>query len=193
MSRRQRTFIGPQGMGGLVSMWGVSSLIKSVQRGTITLTGAATGTATITSVATENAVLMYLGNTCDVAASTDSQLAWCRVSLTNATTITATRQNVTGNCVVAFEIIEYLPGVIKSIQIGTVSIANLTASNTAAITGVNTEKSVLMYLGAQVQNTTGNTIDSWNRLTLTNATTITATRIGTASINQIGYQIVECF
>ena len=63
------------------------SQIKSIQRGTITISGAASATATITAVNTSKTELRFLGaRTID-----DTANAWgtSTIELTNSTTITA--------------------------------------------------------------------------------------------------------
>lgn len=49
------------GGAGMVSLWGASSLIASVQSGTITLNASPNGTATITAVNTANSVIVFGG------------------------------------------------------------------------------------------------------------------------------------
>lgn len=82
--------------------------IRSIQRGTITVTlasGAGSGTATISSVNTSRSTVELLGVTPD---SQFSALAWGRVTLTNSTTVTA---NAAGgsdrNITVGYQVVEY--------------------------------------------------------------------------------------
>lgn len=82
---------------------------------------------------------------------------------------------------------------IKRIQRGTISLVG--ASTTATITSVDTAKSVVSFLG---QSNTGSTADHPNgyfmRLTLTNATTVTADRGGTGAITPVvSFQVVEYY
>ncbi len=175
--RRPRRLIGPAGMGGMVGLWGASSLIKSIQYGTTVATVAGTATATITAVDTANSVIQFLGSSSNSALNGGHWAGYCK--LTNATTVTTTYQAVTDTRTLSFCVIEYLPGVIKSKQSVTISCL-FVASNTATITSVNTAKTMIsnggisMYLGA---------MDEPSRLTLTNATTVTMNRGGTS-----GYQ-----
>jgi hypothetical protein len=81
--RRQRNLLGPQGMGGMVGLWGASSMVNSIQYGQIDLVSLTTNTATITSVNTANAMLVFLGES-----SVDQNPAYIgavRMTLTNAT------------------------------------------------------------------------------------------------------------
>lgn len=83
-----------------------SAAIKLLQRGTITISGASlTATATVTSVDTAKALLNFEG----FSASVDTQVIPARISLTNATTITATRGTATNtpDTIVSYELVEY--------------------------------------------------------------------------------------
>lgn len=180
-----RTRLLGAGMNARVSQWFQRSLIKSVQRGTIALTAVASNTATITAVDPNNSVLTYLGGTFDAAAPAEDQ-AFARLAFTNATTITASRTTATNNVVVSFEVIEYWPGVIKSVQRGLVSVG------TATITAVNTAKSNLTSLG--FTNDINGDLRCLPMIVLTNGTTITKTFDGgDGSVPVVGYQVVEWF
>lgn len=84
------------------------------------------------------------------------------------------------------------PGVIKLIQRGTITIGVGVASNTATITAVVTANSVLANLGSYIS---GGTTDNAPILSLTNSTTVTATRWnnGGADVCTVGYQVVEYY
>ena len=77
--------------------------IKSIQRGTITISGTSSQTATVTAVDTTKAQLRNLG--CDSVQDTAGMTI--KVVLTNTTTITASRQTVTGANIVAWELTEW--------------------------------------------------------------------------------------
>lgn len=81
-----------------------SAVIKAIQRGTITLSGAnLTATATITAVDTTKTELRYLGQT----VSADVENVNCYIELTNSTTITATRNTGSATTIVSWELTEY--------------------------------------------------------------------------------------
>ena len=87
----------------------------------------------------------------------------------------------------------YAPSVIKSIQRGTITFSagdNETA--TATITAVVTAKSVLSVLGIE---DSGLDFSSLMRITLTNTTTITASRESDSSsrANVVGFVITEYY
>ena len=193
--RRQRNLLGPQGMGGMVSLWGASSLIKSIQRGTITLgSGVTTGTATIAAVDTANAFVTMLGMS-QSQANANFAVGCERVTLTNSTTVTVNIGANAGDAILSYEVIEYLPGVVKSVQRGTISMAG-NASATATITEVNTAKSFCLQLGFSHSSLVTPTADQHcTKTVFTNATTLTASRATADANNPIttSYQVLEFF
>lgn len=180
-----RTRLLGSGASALVSQWFQRSRVKSLQRGTIAITGATSNTATITAAVLANSRLRFLGCIADNGSLASRQVL-ARLAFTNTTTITATVDTSPGANVttVSFEVIEYWPGVIKSVQRGTVT-------TTAAITAVNTAKSELDYLGNTTTVASADT-SSGAYLALTNSTTVTLTP--GLSLGQVaGYQVVEWF
>jgi len=81
-----------------------TSVTKSVQYGSVTITTGTSNTATITSVDTTKAVLITLGSSCDI----DNATYTPRATLTNATTVTATRVGSGGQTTVtSFVVVEF--------------------------------------------------------------------------------------
>lgn len=162
----------------------VPSAVKSVQRGTITITsdtsgaGTTSNTATITSVNTTYSAVDCLGWSNNNG--TDQAGIVIGAVLTNATTVTATMFNDANGSIsiLSFEVMEFVPNFIKSIQATSVTIAGGSGSNTATISSVNTAKTRLFY-GCPYATTnpaTNLARDVIGRVTLTNATTLTANR-----------------
>lgn len=96
----------------------------------------------------------------------------------------------------------WLASPIKSVQRGVITLNQLTATNSATISAVNTSKSFVNFLG-QGNNYTYSGLDQWQygshfgRLALTNSTTVTATRdmssgscMGTLTIS---YEVIEFY
>lgn len=167
--------------------------VKSIQRGTITISaGNLTNTATINAVDLTNARLRYLGNstTDNGAGGSGSGPVLGRVSLTNATTVTATRTATDNALTVSYEVIEYTAGLVKSVQRGTVSTGAGSATGTATITAVDTARATVDFLGwsGNVANSPEN---YFGRVSLTNGTTVTLDRSGTSLTLTAGYQVVE--
>lgn len=170
----------------LVSQWTQRGFIKSIQRGTITLTGVSTNTATVTVVDVNNATLRWLGQTYNTAADFASQ-AFIRIDLTNATTVTATAGNTASTGTVNFELVEYVPGILKSVQRGTIAVAT---TATATVTAVTVAKTQVDQLGWSTNQGAASSA-AVASVVLTNATTVTATAvIGTQTI---GYQVAEFY
>lgn len=175
-----------------VSGWlrGGSVGIKSIQRGTITIGNTATSnTATLaTSVDPANSRIRYLG-----CGTNDNTSPEARVTLTNATTVTATRIGTSNNTTVSYEVTEYQPGVIKSVQRGVISMASGNSSGTATITAVDTTKAECECLGDTTTDAGAPTNPANNGyVALTNATTVTATHGNTYDWS-VGWQVVEFY
>lgn len=82
-----------------------TSVIKSIQYGTVTLAAVASATATITSVNVAKAVLIYLGNSCGTSTVLYDAFTW--ITLTNSTTVTGTRSGTGNTNVVSFVVVEF--------------------------------------------------------------------------------------
>lgn len=81
--------------------------IRNVRRGTITLTAGETSKAgTIVAVEPTKAFPVIGGVSTNVSANDDYDVAYCRVTLTNATTVTAYRETAGDDCTVAYSIVE---------------------------------------------------------------------------------------
>ena len=165
-------------------------LIKSIQRGTIILSPTeASITATITEVDMQNSSLRFCGVRTD---STAIGAGHANLVLTNSTTITATRIVTTNTVVVNYELVEFYPGFIKSVQRGTITLVAADQTETAAVTEVNMNKSFVHNLG--VSSSALGTFDmTLCNLTLTNSTTITAQRSGTTPEVIISYELIQLY
>jgi hypothetical protein len=162
-----------------------ASQIKSIQRGTIAITGATSNTATITAVSMANSRLRWLGQTYSDAA-TAQNMGFARLALTDATTITATVDTSPGaqTTTVSYEITEYYPGVIRSVQRGTII-----GAATAALTAVVLNKTEVDYLG-HTESAADGIVQYQPRLALTNPTTLTQSVVVNAATTT-GYQVVQ--
>lgn len=178
------------GLAARVSQWTQRSFIKRIQRGTINMGTNASATATITAVDLLNTKLRFLGYDTDSAGGTFPNVTEVRLALTNATTITATRSSAASTPIVSYEVTEFVPGVIRSIQRGSILVTGAAVANTATITAVVSAKAELEFLGWE---TTETTFDSraWAYLVLTSDTVVTATRVGGANDVTVGFQVVE--
>jgi hypothetical protein len=175
--------------------------IKSVQRGTITLTGASTSnTATITAVVVANTILKYGGftntstNTFNLPA--DPNAMHMGITLTNTTTVTATRATGLnyGTITVPYETAEYQAGALRQSAYGTIAIS-AAATATATVSVTDTTKAHLEGLGFYEDgNATRQVGQIYPNHLLTNSTTITASvGISPASVFTVTvpYNLVE--
>lgn len=180
----------------MVGLWGASSLIESIQRGTVSVgASGATNTATITAVDTTRSTVVWGNVSAPNVLANGVSASSARLALTNGTTLTAT-QDSSGTGVdqtLAYQVIQFLPGVVRSIQRGTVNI-----NATATITEVNTNKAFLSYLGFSTNNGSAfNGTDPGTykgRIVLTNGTTVTEA-IGTSAGQTVttSFEVVEFF
>ena len=173
----------------MVSLWGASSLVESIQYGTATVAGTGSGTATITSVDTSRSVVMFLGVSTN-SGSVNTLYNHAYVALTNATTVTATACATANTRTINFVVIQFRPGVVKLMQQFVVTIGVSAGSGTATITSVNTATSLLAHGGTRVDN--GEDLLA-PRQTLTNATTVTATNGNAPYVAYTAGTVVEFF
>ena len=174
-------YVGGPSSGAVAS--GAFSSIKSIQQGIITLAGVLSNTATITSVSLANSRVIFLGLNSDDSGST-SRIVAGRIELTNATTVTAFGSQAIGTQIISWMVVEYNPGVIASVQRGTV-----VTGTPATITAVTLAKTTIDDLGNTKQNGTNNIGASY--IDLTNTTTVTATAASGGASSTHGYQVVE--
>ena len=192
MSRFGGRLRGSQAVSGWLR--GGGGGVSSVQRNTITIaSGATSNTATLSpAVDVSRSRIVFLGLT-DAGGDTTVDKSACRVALTDGTTVTATvGATGTGNRIVAFEVIEYRPGVIWYLKRGTITTTAAT-SGTDTVAVADTTKATTDYLGF-TSDFSGAAVpgNSQCRVVLTNATTVTATGLG--GLNRtVGYQVVEFY
>ena len=169
--------------------------IRSLQQISIVMTGVATNTQVPSpSVSLTSSVLDYQGTTSD---DVNPMGCWSTAygAITSAVLITATRGCATTNAVYNAVLVDYLTNFVKSRNCGTVAIGSGASSNTATITSVVPAKTFVALSGfinndvSAVASASGNFLP---RITLTNATTITATRQRNSTITlTAGYCYVE--
>lgn len=192
MSLRLGTGIGPLGGAGMVGSWNASSLIASVQRGTFSFgTSDTTINTTINPVDASRAIAIFTGTT---NGGVDAQGLLPRIQLTSNTNVQAVRgyQDGSNGATAPWQVIEFIPGVIKSIQIS--NIYYISGSTTATITAVNTSKSVVMSTGYS-RASAGSGTPSYAYqpyFILTNSTTVTGGIGAAADITQL-FTVLEFY
>jgi len=175
----------------------VPTLVQSVQRGAITLPdGTASATATITAVDPLRTVVRSLGFSATAPVTTAAENTFA-VVLTNATTVTGSRQtggSPASEVIGSYEAIQYAPGVIKSIQVGTVTILNGNLSATAMITQLsNLSRTQIEVRGKFFDNAIEASANNAARVVLTDNVTVTATRTGSSGELIISFTVVEFY
>ncbi len=166
-----------------------NGFIKSIQRGSLNVSGVTSASATITPVDPNNAYVVHLGLWAGDASS-DMTLTPINIALANSTSILGTKNAAAGTAFVYFEVIEFYPGVIRSIQRGSISVSGA-ASATATINPVNMAKTSIVPGGYYFNQT--RTDLSYARVQLTNSTTVTATFGNDPTVGHVTYQVVEFF
>lgn len=168
-----------------------SSMISSIQAGTIAFSTVQTSnTATISTVDTSRSVVIYLGATTSTVGQTPTNMM-VNIELTDATTVTAAR-NVASSAsmVIGYMVVEFQAAVIQSVQKRSFTSATSSTVETDTISSVTAANTMLIYNGALSASTSWGNGQHW--LTLTNATTVTLTRNGTATTSRtIKYTVLE--
>ncbi len=166
-----------------------SSIIRSIERGTISLgSGETTKTATLsTPVDPAVSYVSHHGTTVTTTSMASVGNGSVAIQLTdlsggNWTKVTATRLGdgaVLDTAVVAYEVVQYVGGILKSApqQVG-ITLSALTTATAALSPAVVTARTVLvpggMYTNSTASNGGG---ELWSTMVLTNTTTVTATRV----------------
>ena len=178
----------------LVSTWMRQGVIRSIQTGSIDLNNVTSNTAPINVVNLANTVLISLGSRHNLGSSV-SQTCTYHLQLTNSTTVTATRFTSDANTfAVGYAVVEFLPGIIRSVQSGTIEL-NGSTSNTFPITAVNTAKAFVIHLGTRYNTVAAANVNQRDSiLTLTNATTVTASCFVDPGFSHLtSFMVVELF
>ena len=202
MSLRLGTGIGPLGSAGMVGLWGASSIIENIQEiGTTFGVSSASGTGTITSVDLNRSICVSSNA---VNYTNDDGLlgpgyTLARVKLSSTTTITGENYSAGSaySNLVRVQIVQFRPGVIKSIQRGTVS--GSSALLNVSLTAVNRAKTIVLVAGC-----TANTLGAWNVPTgamrefgasglWTSDTNFQFEKASGSYITNINYEVVEFF
>lgn len=120
------------------------------------------------------------------------------LTLTNSTTLTLTMNANAGYFgTMRYFVVEYMPGVVRSIQRGIVTIGGGLTSAGTTITEVNSSKTVVNYLGSTNDTAAGAGLDPnacWAQVYLNTVTQVIAGRnTATANIITPAFQVVEFF
>jgi len=160
--------------------------LEKIQSGAISITATSTSnTATIDAVDVDKAFVLHNGNECGT--DSDGTATKVRLTLTNATTVTATRGVSVESVTVKFTVVEFSSG-INSIQRGTITLA-AQQTNQATINSVDTAKAFVNHLGMSTADV--NPQDQYTRLDLIDATTVEAEGGGASAQSITSFEVVE--
>lgn len=168
-----------------------SSYIVSIQTFSITIaSGSTSNTATISSVNTGRSVIFFGGSEGTDGTNTQRDFGHC--TLTDATTVTATRgQGTSSTCTVKGTVVEFTSSAVNvSAQYGTIALGAGVTSNTATISSVNTSFATVFFLGESTTGGAHSTSFPAN-VELTNSTTVTAARVGSSNTVTVSYCVIE--
>lgn len=160
-----------------------------VQHVQITISaGNSSATATISAVGSR-AFISFQGWSSTVTSVPANSLT--RVTLTNSTTITATRVGTTGRSIVNCTIVDATSDLVTSVQYGTVTLVATNTSNVAAISAVNPNTGTLHFLGVSSADVTIVPATQIPRLSYA-GTTVTATvSVAVTSTMVVSFCMIE--
>lgn len=170
---------------------GAAAYVNSVQHIEITIpTGAASATATISAVGSK-AFILFLGF--NATSTTNASIAYARVELTDATTVTAYRNSSSGteDVTVSCVVVDATSSLVSSVQSGTVSIASDSTSGTATINSTNANYTVVHYLGLTNASASTQILSQIKAALTLSGTTVTATRINSNAAETVGFIVIE--
>ena len=166
------------------------SFVNSIQRGTVAYSSASTGTATIAAVDPARSRLRYLGMT-QATASSDFSVASANAVLTNATAITINGLTA-GTLTASYEVSCYNAGYVQKVQRGVITWFAAGIAQ-ATIAAVQTTRAELSHLGAYTPSSGAPpTADQWAaNLLLTNATTVSASKVAAVQSVSVSFEVVQ--
>lgn len=164
--------------------------ITSVQPLSIVIgSSAASNTGSLTTVDATRTVIFPSGFNSSNSSGT-AAADYGRITLTDANTVTATRNSnqlpTTLSC--SITAVEFTSNVVESVQYGTISLTG-TSANTATITAVDTSRSIVIWLGSSGDDAAGRTGNAF--LVLTNGTTVTGQSGDSSGTNIVSFCVVQ--
>lgn len=164
---------------------------QGVQNFSITInSGSLTGTATVNAVGSGGFIL-FEGLNPSASSNFGEQMAW--LTLTNPTTITATRAtSTTGTVTIKGNIVDGdTTNLIKSVQYGTVTIPSAGASGTATISPVTDANTAVHFLGQTVAASAISERQDLAALSLSGTTVTAAVALTVPANETVSFEIIE--
>jgi hypothetical protein len=159
------------------------SVIKHIEQGSITIGSTSlTGTYTLAgsyAVNAANTILIWDGRTTTTNSAALYERVATRITLTNSTTVTATRENSTDSVTVYFTVVEFASGV-NSVQYGTVPITATNTSGTTTLGSAVGSNAFVIWLGASVQTASQHETNVVTGVSLNTGTHVVTATIGVA-------------
>lgn len=171
------------------------TIVQSLQNidDTTSTTAAANTDETISAVTTANTGVFVRGR---LGASTFfANNSAFRCQLTSTTNVRFTKVGTDSSVRrLRATVIEFKPLIIKTINRGTIGMNTAQTSNTATVTAVNINKSLLNFMQSSTSSTSPATANDACACELTNSTTITARRNTSASSSvTVAYELIEFY
>lgn len=169
----------------------VHSLVKSVQAVSVSASGPSNIATLAIPVDTSNCILFFA----EMSVSTGGAVVDAAIyaQLTSSTTVTFTHTSAGVNSTGYATVVEFWPGVIRSVQRGTVTISGTNGSGTATISAVG----ATAFVNMTGFDTNLSTVDTFTSVVLTNSTTVTAQRGNggavTSSTSIAAFEVVEFY
>ncbi len=171
-----------------------SGILQSLQTAEVSIAGGNTsGTATISSVTPGNCLTVYGGWRQTVLGS-DNKTLWPYGELTDATTLTATRNTAHATSVsnIRLTVIEFKPAWISRRAAGTATIASGVDTQDETIAAVSPNRTALSWLGQTTNTSSAGSDGPYAVIKLPSSTTVRAQRGGTPSTTvTASYEAVE--
>lgn len=184
------------GLSSIVAQQGRRGIIKSFQARTVTIAGASlTGTDTFTAVDLTNTIIMHVGQSATATTGNLTSSGWAGLSA-SGTTMTATRTGTTNALIVAYHLIEFFPGIIRSLQRGTKAINGSATTYDQTITAVqDINKCLLIDMGMSGDtNTWDGEFPVYRNLTTTTNLRFSSAAYAGGGLSQTAYwQVVEFY
>ncbi len=158
--------------------------ITSIQYGSVVINAASSSnTATIAAVTTARSAVVWLGSKTNTPALANADSAGI-LTLTNTTTVTASRQSTSNSLTVYFAVVQFAASVIQSIQEVTTTVADGSTTANSTISSVTVANCMCLFGGWKSGSTSSGSL--FRPLAfLAGATTVTAEKVQTGGGSSI--------
>jgi hypothetical protein len=166
-----------------------SGALHAIQTVSRTITSGTSRTDTLTAVVMASTWLAFNGVTTNDLDTLDIEATKFALTSTTAVTDTNNTALVVSNQQLRYTVIEYVSGVLNSMQRGTVTMTAATSAN-VTVTSVGTTVSVVNYCNYTTTETVS-LANAWPGISLTTATNIQAVKNSSTSNTTVSYELME--